>query len=71
MQKQLAERLRVTPETVTPFERGVIAPSFERLEMRAAEFRVGLCDLFDVDARLPAKAAQMPEWQALAVLVCD
>ena len=39
-QEQLAERLRVTPETVSRFERGVIAPSFERLEMLAAVFRM-------------------------------
>lgn len=70
-QEQLAERLRVTPETVSRFERGKIAPSFERLEMLAAEFRIELRDLFDFDARLPAKEAQTPEGQALAALVRD
>lgn len=68
-QEQLAERLRVTPETVSRFERGVIAPSFERLEMLAAVFRIELRDLFDFDTRLPPRPAQTPEEQALAALV--
>jgi transcriptional regulator with XRE-family HTH domain len=68
-QEQLAERLRVTPETVSRFERGVIAPSFERLEMLAAEFRIGLRDLFDFDTRLPSRPAKTPEEQATAALV--
>jgi transcriptional regulator with XRE-family HTH domain len=68
-QEQLAEKLRVTPETISRFERGVIAPSFERLEMLAAAFRVTLRDLFDFQARTPAAPHKTAKNQALDALV--
>jgi transcriptional regulator with XRE-family HTH domain len=67
-QEELAERLRVTPETISRFERGVIAPSFERLELMASVFHVTLRDLFDFKARPPAtliKTARDRELEAL------
>lgn len=70
-QEQLSEKLRVTPESVSRFERGVIAPSFERLEMLAAEFRIGLRDLFDFDSRLPVRPVSTPEARAVTALVRD
>ena len=70
-QEELAEKLHVTPETISRFERGVIAPSFERLELMASVFHMTLRDLFDFKARPPAAPIKTARDRALEALVRD
>lgn len=68
-QELLAEKLRVTPETVSRFERGVIGTSYESLELLAAEFWIGLRNLFDFDTGLPLHPVRTPVEQAATTLM--
>lgn len=45
-QEQLAERLDVSPESISNLERGVHAPTFNRLEALARGLEVPVAELF-------------------------
>lgn len=63
-QEQLAERMRVDPETISRFERGVNLPSLPTLERMAVVLKIGVGDLLS-----PGKPAQVDEATRLATMI--
>ena len=63
-QEQLAERMRVDPETVSRFERGVNLPSLPTLDRMAVVLKIGVGELLS-----PVKPAQLDEATRLATMI--